>query len=495
MVNFAPVLLEQIDDYGRQLESGVFRDPLLRLLGHANLDALSAGERAIVFERCFHANPATMIDPFPQYRRLRELFAKAARAGSVALGYFSGAMLGDLLTWYHLAWCGETERRDRPLIAALLAKGEGFTLEDRLGLRALIGEILRGIVRRYRALAERGQLELSATPYSHPLAPLMIDFSSAREAQPDAPLPQCERYPGGRERVRAHIELAISSHAERFGAKPRGIWPSEGAVSAPLIELLAETNCDWAATSASVLANSLKAAGAAAGSPYHGYHFEGAAGPALFFRDERLSDQIGFEYATWNGKDAAEHFVAQLAEVAASHDAPLASVILDGENAWEHFPYNAYYFFEELYRLLEARTDIRTTTYREWLATNRGALRPLPRLVSGSWVHGTLSTWIGSADKNRAWDLLCAAKTAYDRVVDRVGPEARAHAEKILRGCWWFGDLHPPRAVSAFDALFRSNLRALYRALGETPPASLFEPVSVGTEADMPRIGTMLRAS
>jgi alpha-amylase/alpha-mannosidase (GH57 family) len=419
----------------------------------------------------------------------------------VALGYFSGAMLGDLLAWYHLAWCGETERRGRAPIAALLAKGEGFTLEDRLGLRTLIGEILRGIVPRYRALAERGQLELSATPYSHPLAPLMIDFSSAREAEPDAALPQCAHYPGGRERVRAHLELAISTHAQRFGAPPRGIWPSEGAVSGPLLELLAETNCDWAATSASVLANSLKAAGASDGSAYRGYRFDGAAGPALFFRDERLSDQIGFEYATWNGKDAAGHFVAQLAELAASHDAPLASVILDGENAWEHFPYNAYYFFEELYRLLEARTDIRTTTYREWLAANRAALQPLPRLVSGSWVHGSFSTWIGSPDKNRAWDLLCAAKATYDRVVGGADAETRGRAEKILRRCessdwfWWFGDLHPARAVSAFDALYRSNLRALYRALGETPPASLFEPVSRGNEAGDARIGSMLRAS
>jgi alpha-amylase/alpha-mannosidase (GH57 family) len=502
VVNFAPILLEQIDDYCQQFESGAFRDPLLRLLGHENLDALSAAERALVFEQCFHANRSTMIDPFPQYRRLRDLYERADSTGPAALGYFSGAMLGDLLTWYHLAWTGETERRGRALVAELLAKGEGFTLDERLRLRSLIGEVLHSIVPRYRALAARGQLELSATPYSHPLAPLLIDFASAHDALPDAPLPHAAGYPGGRERVRAHLALAMASHAERFGEVPAGIWPSEGAVSGPLIELLAETRCGWAATGASVLANSLGAAGTA-GDAYHGYRLDGAERPALFFRDERLSDLIGFEYSTWNGKDAAAHFVGELIAIPSepgSSTPPLASVILDGENAWEHFPFNGYYFFEELYRLLAAHQDIRTTTYRKWLAANSAALRPLARLVSGSWVHGSFSTWIGSPDKNRAWDLLSAAKSAYDRSAAHLSAEARERAGKILLGCessdwfWWFGDQHPARAVSAFDKLFRSNLRALYRALGEEPPASLFEPVSRGKAADAP-VATMLRAS
>ena len=498
VVNFAPVLLDQIDDYCRQFETGAFRDPLLRLLGHERLDTISSQERAIVLEQCFHANRATMIDPFPHYRRLRDLYERAEGGGAVALGYFSGAMLGDLLAWYHLAWTGETERRSRPLLAELFAKGEGFTLEDRLRLRALIGEALRGIVPRYRALAARGQLELSATPYSHPLAPLLIDFASAREAVPDAELPRAPRYPGGRERVRAQLESAIASHDGRFGSPPAGIWPSEGAVSGALVEVLAELGCHWAATSSSVLDNSVKASGATA-DPYHGYRLDDAGGPALFFRDERLSDLIGFEYAGWNSRDAAFHFVAQLEQLADSNKTPLVSVILDGENAWEHFPFNAYYFFEELYRLLETGSGLRTTTYSDWLAANRASLRPLARLVSGSWVHGSFSTWIGSPDKNRAWDLLCAAKQAFDAAAPRLDEQALARAEKILLGCessdwfWWFGDQHPARAVAAFDALFRSNLRALYRALGETPPLSLLEPVSRG-KAAAGSVTPMLRA-
>jgi alpha-amylase/alpha-mannosidase (GH57 family) len=498
VVNFAPILLEQLDDYCRQFETGAFRDPLLRLLGHERLDAVSPAERGLVFEQCFHANRATMIDPFPQYRRLRDLHERAEGAGALALGYFSGAMLGDLLAWYHLAWTGETERRSRPVLAELFAKGEGFTLDERLRLRALIGEVLHGIVPRYRALEARGQIELSTTPYSHPLAPLLIDFASARDAVQGAVLPRAPRYPGGRERVRAQLESAIASHEARFGLPPTGIWPSEGAVSGALVEVLDEVRCEWAATSSSVLDNSLKASGTS-GDPYRGYRLEGTEGPALFFRDERLSDLIGFEYAGWNSRDAAFHFVAQLGELADSSEPPLASVILDGENAWEHFPFNGYYFFEELYRLLESRSDLRTTTYRDWLATNRGALRPLPQLVSGSWVHGSFSTWIGSADKNRAWDLLCAAKQAFDAAVPRLDEQARVRAERILLGCessdwfWWFGDQHPARAVAAFDTLFRGNLRALYRALGESPPQSLLEPVSRGKGAPGP-VTPMLRA-
>ena len=494
VVNFVPVLLEQIEDYADQFSAGRYRDPLLRLLASPDLDRITPQEKKLVLESCFRNNHATMLAPFPRYRRLYDFHQHLQQYGEPAVDYLSGSYFGDLLTWYHLSWCGETERRRQPLLAELMAKGEHFSFEDRSRLLQIIGDIIRGIIPRYRALAEAGRVELSATPYSHPLAPLLLDFASARESLPEARLPQSTRYNGGRTRVSAQISLARDSHALRFGRQPVGMWPAEGALSQQTLELLAAQGIRWTASSESVLANSLKSSGGdltdRPGYLYHPWQAEGAPGLTLFFRDERLSDFIGFEYAKWHGKDAALHFVNQLEAIldrTPKGKPPLVCVMLDGENAWEHYPYNGYYFFEDLYALLDEHPRIRSTTFAEVLSrpANVGTL---PRLTAGSWVYGSFSTWIGDVDKNRAWDLLCAAKDTYDRVTSsgRLTEEQRQGAEAQLAVCessdwfWWFGDYNPGPAVASFDALFRLNISRLYTLLGLAPPAELELPISRG---------------
>ncbi|MBI4757281.1 MAG: glycoside hydrolase [Betaproteobacteria bacterium] len=507
VVNFVPVLLEQIEDYADQFASGQFRDPLLRLLGRSEEARLTPAEREFVLEACFRSNHVTMVEPFPRYRRLLDLFKTLEAQGNAALNYLSDAYFHDLLTWYHLAWTGETERRSRQVLAELMAKGEGYGTDDRLRLRAALGEIVSGIVPRYRALAERGQIELSATPQTHPLAPLMLDFASAHEAAPQLALPEFHAYPGGRQRVEDHVRLAMESHAARFGAPPTGLWPAEGAVSAALLQTLAAQGCRWAASSETVLANSLRRGDELPPRNqwlYRPWRSSQAQEVALFFRDERLSDMIGFEYARWHGKDAAVHLVGELENILHHGHAdspPVVSIMLDGENAWEYYPYNGFYFFEDLYEMLERHARIRTTTPTQLLAGGRAA-GTLERLVAGSWVFGTFSTWIGDPDKNRAWDLLCAAKQSYDLVMasGRLD-EAQQHAATAqLAVCessdwfWWFGDYNPSNAVASFDRLFRLNLRRLYEMLRLPPPAQLDKPISRGgTHAESG--GAMRRAA
>ncbi len=510
VVNFVPVLLDQIDDYCRQFASGEFNDPLLRLLATADFDALTATERSLLLDTCFRCNHATMLAPFPRYQRLHALYTSLATEGAAALAYLSGAYLADLVTWYHLVWTGETERRREPLLAELMAKGEGFSRADRQSLLAYIGRTLDKLVPRYRALQARGQIELSSTPACHPLAPLLLDFQCARESQPKSALPLATHYPGGRERVRKHIAAAQDSHARRFGAPPTGLWPAEGALSTAFARQLAEAGCRWAASGENVLQHSLGTHQPASQrqAAHHPWQLAEAPGLTLFFRDDRLADLIGFEYSKWQGRDAAAHFVAQLAAIAAAAPAgeiPLVSVILDGENAWEYYPYNGYYFFDGLYELLEARPAIRTRTFADVID---GAVSPaptLPKLTAGSWVYGTFSTWIGDPAKNHAWDLLCAAKHSYDQVIDsgRLSAAETAAAAAQLAVCessdwfWWFGDYNPSQSVAGFDRLFRRNLANLYRCLHLAPPTQLDVPISTGRADDtaVAAGGTMRRAS
>lgn len=515
VVNFVPILLDQLDDYTDQFATGQLRDPLLRLLIHENSGNLSEEHRQLAFDACFRSNHTKMISPYPAYKRLWDLFKLLQADSEAPLSYLSGQYVADLLTWYHLAWCGESVRREHALVARLMSKAESFSYEDRKQLFDLVGELIGGIIPRYRKLAESGQIEISATPHYHPLAPLLIDFASAKEAMPDAPLPQSPHYPKGKLRVIAHIESAKKSHRARFGTEPQGMWPAEGSISTETLEVFASEGCRWVASGEGVLVNSLhnmeQPIPEHAQYMYRAYQLEnGADGLSCFFRDDRLSDLIGFEYSRWHGKEAARHFVDQIEAIALQapgDETPVVSVILDGENAWEYYPYNGFYFLDELYAELEAHGQINTSTYSDYLklsTTKVGSARQhsLPDIVAGSWVYGDFSTWIGSKDKNHAWDLLCVAKQSFDMVMSsgRLSQAEQDAAEKQLSSCessdwfWWFGDYNPSHSVASFDRLFRHNLTELYHLLKLPPPLNLSEPISQGSGAPEAG-GAMRRAS
>lgn len=493
VVNFVPTLLEQLDDYVEQFRSGQIRDPLLAALVEPNLDSMNAEARRQLVTACFKLNFPTMLDPFPGYRRLLRLWQGLKEEDEPALEYLSGQYLADLVTWYHLAWTGETLRREHPWLVGLLEKGSGFDLEERQELFRLIGQVIADLVPRFRELEARGQVELSATPHSHPIGPLLLDFQSAREARPGLPLPASAGYPGGEERFQVHIQTAREDHKAHFGKEPQGFWPAEGSVSTPVLELFSKSGIRWAASGEGVLRHSLHASGLDAARPgpwlYRPCRLPGQS-TACFFRDDYLSDLVGFEYKGWFAEDAVRHFIHVLEERgrSAPHDDPLVTVILDGENAWEYYPYNGWYFLSELYQALADHPNIRVTTFSDYLDLFPDSVAELPTLTAGSWVYGDFTTWMGDPAKNRAWDLLCEAKAAYDqRLAGGTLPEdVQREAELQLRSCessdwfWWFGDYNPGDSVEAFDKLYRAKLKRLYRLLGLPVPAALCISLSRG---------------
>jgi alpha-amylase/alpha-mannosidase (GH57 family) len=514
VINFVPVLLDQLEDFTEQFSTGQIRNPLLRLLATPDLEHIAIQDRLYVFDSCFLSNHETMLRPYPAYKRLHEIYEIFNKRSESELAYISGQYLADLLVWYHLAWMGESVRRNNEFVMKLMAQSNGFSYADRLQLFNLMGELIQAVIPRYRKLAGSGQIELSTTPHYHPLAPLLIDFSSARDSQSDITLPEHDLYPGGRSRVAFHLSSAITSHTQRFKEKPSGIWPAEGAVSAALLKILAEQNCHWSASGEGVLVNSLRACYPDTPLPdrnrylYRPYRVAGEAEQIMcFFRDDQLSDSIGFEYAKWFGRDAAENFIQSLERIYHStptEEDPIVSVILDGENAWESYPYNGFYFLNDLYSLLDNHPFIRTTTYRDYIAQaeNAESIAKLPTLAAGSWVYGTFSTWIGDMEKNCAWDMLCAAKQSFDLVmqIDRLSEQEKNEASRQLASCessdwfWWFGDYNPAHSVASFDRLFRQNLMNLYRLLKLPIPPAVLESISKGS-GRMEASGTMRRSS
>lgn len=494
VVNFVPVLLDQIEDYAKQIdghlrERSAISDPLLASLVAAQPPA-GTEPRLELIRACLRANERRVIDRFPAFRRLADLAHRIEQDPS-ELDYYSDRFLTDLLTWYHLAWLGETVRREDGRVRQLMMKASGYTMEDRRLLLAIIGQIMSSVTARYRRLAECGAIELSVTPYAHPMLPLLIDFSAAREAVPDMPLPESPAYPGGRERAAWHVQEGIAGFERHFGFRPSGCWPAEGGLSTEAAALLAEAGFRWTATGGSVLRNSLVRSGKDenGGAMHRPYRIDGSD-IACFFRDDGLSDLIGFTYYDWHGDDAVANLVHHLENIAAVHpgdDQIVVSIVLDGENAWEAYPENGYHFITALYQRLVDHPRIELTTFSECLDSG---VQPaeLEQLVAGSWVYGTFSTWMGDEDKNRGWDLLCQAKEAWDRVMAEGTLDAR-HRELALQQlaacegsdwCWWFGDYNPASTVGDFERLYRLHLSNLHRFLGLEPPENLRQVISSG---------------
>ena len=498
VVNFAPILLEQLDDYRRQVtafnagEAMTLSDPLLEALAATVLPS-DEEARIQLIHCCLRANQQRLIDRFPAYKLLAQV-ARWMLKHPAALGYLDDRFLIDLLVWYHLAWIGETVRRQDLRIQRLQDKAHHFSLQDRRELMLVIGEILDGLLPRYRALAETGRVELAFSPYAHPIVPLLLEIESAHQAMPEVPLPDGQGYPGGEARALWHVRKGRAVFEQYFGLTPAGCWPSEGSVSDATLRLLEEEGIRWVATGESVLRNSLQqdvqhkddSRETALFQPWHLPEDK----LACFFRDDGLSDAVGFNYSDWHADDAVANLIHHLENIAAASPEPerhVVSIVLDGENAWEYYPENGYHFLQALYSQLAAHSGINLTTFSDCLDRDV-EVSEIQSLVAGSWVYGSFSTWIGDADKNRGWEMLIEAKEAVDRVLarDQLSPEQRERIDLQLAICegsdwfWWFGDYNPSDSVQDFDSLFRLQLANLYQLLGESPPEYLAHAFSFG---------------
>lgn len=500
VVNFSAVLLEQLEDLAARthghLERGTaIGEPLLDALAQPVLIHEDHERRGLV-AACLQAHQRHLIDRHGPYRRLASL-ARSVLQGTDGLQYLQDSFVTDLLVWYHLAWIGEGARRADPRVDQLMAQGHDYTFADRRRLLSIIAELLAGIGPRYQALARSGRVELSVSPWGHPILPLLLDFGSARVAAPALSLPAASRYPGGEARASWHLQQARMTFTRFFGIPPSGCWPSEGAVCARSLELIHDSGYDWAASGEAVLRRSLGET-----PPDHTHRYRPCSAPGcdlpVFFRDDRLSDLIGFTYKDWHGDDAVADLVRQLEEIAAAGSGPgrVVAIILDGENAWEHYPDNGYHFLSALYDRLGRHDRLELTTFSRYLQAMGTAPAPLPRLVPGSWVHGDLATWIGHPDKNLAWDMLVAAKNAFDRVPGAEEDERLTRQLAVCEGSdwfWWPGEYNPELAVARFERLYRLQLAGLYRYLGVDPPEMLARPFTRGT--GHPEAGGTMRPS
>jgi alpha-amylase/alpha-mannosidase (GH57 family) len=491
--NVVPSLGMQLEEYA----SGEFNEPWFSL-AFKSAEELTREDKTEILARAFQVNHERLMSRWPRFVELYEWSRPAG--GAQAQVSFTLRDWRDLQLLSQLVWMEETWFEKDSVVSRLASKGKEFTEKDKTALKAKQLELLGLVLPEYRAVAQTGQIELSTTPFYHPILPLICDSDIARVANPGTPLPRrAYRHP---EDAREQLRRAREYHERVFGEKPAGLWPSEGSVSDQALTIAAEEGFQWFGTDEGVLGRTLnagffrdaKGVPANADRLYKPLRVQLAGNPITgLFRDHHLSDLIGFVYSRMNGKDAAADLHGRLRELGerVQTSQPLTvCLFLDGENAWEYYPGNGREFLREFYGRIQGDQDFRALTATEAIAS-AGVIPTNAGIFPASWINANFDVWIGHSEDVAAWELLWDAREAYGRAVD-AGKQGRDGAptetalkeaqESLLAAegsdwCWWYGPEHSTANDAEFDALYRKHLTAVYLALGQVAPQELAKPI------------------
>jgi alpha-amylase/alpha-mannosidase (GH57 family) len=491
--NVVPSLGIQLEEYA----GGEFKEPWFSL-AFKNAEALTREDKAEILARAFQVNHERLMSRWPRFVELHEWSRPAG--GAQALVTFTPRDWRDLQFLSQLAWMEESWLEKDDVISRLATKGKDYTETDKSALRKKQLEFLGLVLPAYRDAAQRGQVELSTTPFYHPILPLICDSDVARVANAATPLPRrAFRRP---EDAREQLQRAREYHEKIFGTKPAGVWPSEGSVSDQALTIAAEERFLWFGTDEGVLGRTLNVGffrdsngiPANADRLYKPWRVQlGANSINGLFRDHHLSDLVGFVYSRMDAKAAAADLhvrMRQLAEKVPGNQPLTICIFLDGENAWEYYPGNGRAFLREFYSRIQSDQDFRALTASEAIAS-AGEISTTTGIFPASWINANFDVWIGHAEDVAAWELLWDARDAYARAVEsrkkgRPGAPTETALKQAFESllaaegsdwCWWFGPEHSTANDAEFDALYRKHLTGIYLALGQVAPGELAKPI------------------
>ena len=491
--NLVPSLITQIQDYA----AGTAQDPFLRVAARPAPDLVPA-ERRFALQYLFQANAEHLIGRYPRYAELWNRYQSAGSSPERAETYFQTQDFTDLQVLSQLAWFDEFFLTE-PDIAELVRKGRGFSLDDQKLVIDRKRELIKRVLPAHANPAKEGRIEISTSPFYHPILPLVCDTNTGAASTLGLPLPQNRfQHP---EDAREQLQRGLNLHEKVFGVRPRGVWPSEGSVSEEVIKIAAELGVNWMATDEGVLSRTTgmsfmrdgqgRLPDVSAEKLYTVHRYEN--GPTLMhliFRDHAISDLIGFVYSGMPPKEAAAHLMHNIKESAqpvlnTGRDAVIA-IILDGENAWEYYPQSGREFLRRFYGALQKDRSIEAVTVSEAIERQRNP-NTLQSLVPGSWINANFNVWIGAPEDNKSWDYLYHARNFYTQASQHVSEEQRKLALEeifIAEGSdwnWWYGPEHHSTNDREFDELYRKHLSNVYQALGTTPPDHLAQPIIGGS--------------
>lgn len=479
-INIVPSLLVQLDEYIRYGITDTIQELTL-----INANELSKFQKTEILRLFFLCNYTTMIAPYTRYH---ELYTYAQHNQQEAVESFSSQDWLDIQTWYNLTWIGELFKSNNSELQSLFKKTH-FSEADKVSVLDYHKHIIRLIIPLMQKAVSENRLELSVTPFYHPIIPLLIDSHSALENLPHIQLPV--HAPQSVKDAQVHIERALAYCKDRLSIVPHGMWPSEGSISNESLSLFEQNNIKWIATDEKILFQS-------PGNHHHlDKYFPRKIGKLVcYFRDHALSDAIGFEYSSWDTQKAIDDFINRLQKIRLdliqhygeqSLQYAVVPIILDGENCWEYYQNNGLPFLQSLFHALISNPELLTITMSEGIQGSE-FLEPLSTIKAGSWIHGNFSIWIGHPQDNAAWEMIAKARERlFDCGLDQKSPEWQKAYNHLLISegsdwFWWYGDDHISANQSEFDELFRWNIEQIYLLIGQNIPDEVRLPISDNNE-------------
>lgn len=427
-------------------------------------DSLSDEEKTFLLLNFFLCNWETMVFPYPRYKQLLGKRGKNVSIEEIQkrANEFTVADLRDLQVFYNLVWFGFKGREDE-FIRELFKKGSDFTEEEKQGLLKKQKEIISKIIPKYKEKQDKGQIEISTSPFYHPILPLLLDGKHyGFDFKADG---------------KTQLENALNFYSSVFQRKANGIWPPEGGVSDDIFPLLKEEGIKWCATDEEILFNTIQ------NLPRHSiYKMYELSGVKVFFRDKNLSNLISFVYSKNKPENAVSDFMSHIKGirdyVSAIPGEHIVNIILDGENPWEFYKDGGYEFLSGIYKELSNTEGIQTTTLSEFVDIAKEGTN-LSHIFPGSWIDHSFRIWRGKIEKDKAWDYL---KKTRDVLLNNA-PDNRSAWEEIYIAegsdwFWWYGDDFESSQDDIFDLIFRTHLKNVYKILDKIPPSYLDEVIT-----------------
>ena len=487
--NLVPSLIEQINDYVHYGAADTFLDLTLK-----KTRFLTAEDKLDILENFFRVNFKRFIEPSSRYFGLlikKGVQNTSGRSLKKKVNDFSTQDFLDLQVLFNLAWFHSISIDEDVNLKDLVERGGSYAEEDKEYIIMKQREAMSGIIPLYKKLQDAGRIEISTTPFYHPITPLLCDTSIARVSSPGIELPK-KRF-SHPEDAEWHITEAIKYHEEQFGLKPCGMWPSEGSVSDDVLEIMASKGIKWVATDEDILFNSLAmaekkhkiAAAIDRRIIYQPYKFKKNSNAlSVIFRDKNISDIISFNYNEWDQAAAADDLLAHFKRIAQSlrrdTDRPIALVAMDGENAWEYFENNGRGFFESLYSRLDNDEELEAATISGHLQMEPPQ-KTLNRIFPASWINHNFKIWIGDQQDNVSWNYLSMVRKDLATFTKEIrkgssSDEGLRKAWKelyIAEGSdwnWWYAGKAHRSADNPFDKLYRAHLKNIYKFLKKPIP-------------------------
>ena len=481
--NLVPVLLDAFVDYSERgihdIHSRITVKPV---------EELTDDDKEFILNNFFDANYQTMIFPFDEYNRL---YQKRVSNPDCTLDLFDNQEYSDLMALFNLAWFDPVYKNKYPQLKKLFKKGKNYSLEDRQNIIEIQRDIIRKIIPTYKKFSKKGRIEITTSPYYHPILPILIDINGIKKSFTDD-LPVDLKM--GLD-AKVQTQLALDRIEELFEKRPKGIWPSEHCVSTKTLDMFQDLGLEWTISDEGVLSNSIdfefvRDFKGYLEDPYHLLKsYENKNGMKIIFRDAVIPNLISFEYPNHDSVLAANDLydrikVMQGKLLSSPDENHLLTIAMDGENCWENYAQNGFTFLKTLYKLIEDDKSLETVLISDYIEKEKHH-KPLKKLHAGSWINRNFKLWIDEPLKNLAWTYLKQVRDDFSKFVKEnpLHPNIE-NARRELFICegsdwfWWYGEPNDSGRDNIFDYLFREHLKNIYYCFGLEPPAYLDMPLT-----------------